>query len=170
MNIISFVGMPGSGKSEASKIALDMNIPVISMGDIIREEAKKMNINQKYCGKIADYLRKSEGKNAIAKRCVPYIILKIINENKKFFVIDGIRSIDELNYFEELFNCKIIIIFIDSNIENRFKRILSRKREDDFLVINDLKKRDDLELKWGIFDIIKKSHIIIKNNTTFSDY
>ena len=38
MKIIAFVGMPASGKSEASRIAAEMGIPVIIMGDVIRKE------------------------------------------------------------------------------------------------------------------------------------
>ena len=170
MKIISFIGMPGSGKSEASKIALKMNIPVIFMGNIIREETKKMNLDQKYCGKVADFIRKNYGKNEIAKRCIPYIKSEVIDKNKKIFIIDGIRTIEEVNYFESILNNKIILIFIKSNIENRFNRILSRKREDDFLLRSDFKKRDYLELSWGISNIIKKAHFVIENNTTLFNF
>ncbi|MFA5579215.1 MAG: AAA family ATPase, partial [Methanothrix sp.] len=36
---MGFVGMPGSGKSVAADVAREMNIPVVVMGDVIREEA-----------------------------------------------------------------------------------------------------------------------------------
>lgn len=100
MKIISFVGMPGSGKSEASKIAYEMNIPVISMGDIVRKEAERLNIDQKYCKKIADDLRKNNGIDIIAKKCIPFIKNIIQNEKHSMIVIDGIRSIEEIKYFE----------------------------------------------------------------------
>ena len=41
MKIIFIVGMPGSGKSVFKEKANEMNIPVFSSGDIIREEIKK---------------------------------------------------------------------------------------------------------------------------------
>ena len=39
MKIIGFVGLPGSGKGEASKIARELGLSVVVMGDVIRQEA-----------------------------------------------------------------------------------------------------------------------------------
>ncbi|HEC81032.1 MAG TPA: hypothetical protein ENI42_01220, partial [Thermoplasmatales archaeon] len=38
MKTIAFTGMPGSGKTEAVKIAKELEIPVIRMGDCVWEE------------------------------------------------------------------------------------------------------------------------------------
>ena len=41
MKIIAFVGMPASGKSEASAIAKKIGIPVVNMRYAVREEASR---------------------------------------------------------------------------------------------------------------------------------
>lgn len=172
MKIIALVGMPGSGKSEASKVASDLNIPIISMGDIIREEVIRLNKDPKLCGNIASDLRSKEGLDAIAKRCAPKIQKLIDSKEYSIIIIDGIRGIDEIKYFGNVFHQKIILILvsIDTSIESRFRRILDRKREDDMITIEKLKQRDQKELKWGMKEAIKKANIIIENNTTLEDF
>ncbi|MCZ7397335.1 MAG: AAA family ATPase, partial [Candidatus Methanoperedens sp.] len=44
MKIIAFVGMPASGKSEASAMARALNIPIVNMGDVVREETAKRGL------------------------------------------------------------------------------------------------------------------------------
>jgi len=44
MKLIAFVGMPASGKSEASAVVRSLKIPVVSMGDEVREEAKRRGL------------------------------------------------------------------------------------------------------------------------------
>ena len=43
MKVIGVTGLPGSGKSVVSRIAKKLDIPIVRMGDVIREEAKKRN-------------------------------------------------------------------------------------------------------------------------------
>ena len=38
MKIIGLVGLPGSGKGEASRIARQQGLTVLVMGDVIRQE------------------------------------------------------------------------------------------------------------------------------------
>lgn len=170
MKIIAFVGLPGSGKSEASNIAIQMKIPVISMGNVVREEVKKLNLNMSYCSKVADDLRKKKGSDIIAKRCIPEIMNIIESKKNNLIIIDGIRGFDELNYFHSILQQKIITIFIDSNITNRFQRILKRKRNDDMVTIENLIKRDTQELNWGLKKIIENSSIVIENKTTLIEF
>mgnify|MGYP006058305409 CR=1 FL=1 len=41
MQVMGISGLPGSGKSLVSDIAIERGAMIVSMGDIIREEAKK---------------------------------------------------------------------------------------------------------------------------------
>ena len=34
MNVIAIVGLPGSGKSETGAVAAELDIPVVTMGDV----------------------------------------------------------------------------------------------------------------------------------------
>jgi len=47
MKIIAFVGMPASGKSEASGVAKGLGIPVVNMGDVVREETANRGLLQR---------------------------------------------------------------------------------------------------------------------------
>ena len=78
MNVIGVTGMPGSGKSVVSRVAENLGMKVVRMGDVIRDEAHKRNESP---GKVAVYLRKEFGKYVIAERCVEYI--KNISANEK---------------------------------------------------------------------------------------
>ncbi len=163
MKIIAFVGLPLSGKTTASEVAKEMNIPVIVMGDIVREEAKRRNleISDEILGKIASELREKEGMDAIAKRCIPKIKEKV--EKKGVVVIDGIRGVAEVKRFKKEFGDDFILINIESPIEIRFERALIRKRKDDIKTIEELKNRDRRELSWGMGEAIKKADFTVEN-------
>jgi len=57
MKVIGFCGLPGAGKSTAIEAINDLGF-IISMGDVIRNEAKIRNIepNDENLGKIAKTL------------------------------------------------------------------------------------------------------------------
>ena len=172
MKIIAFVGMPASGKSEASNVAREMNIPVVTMGDVIRKEVELRGADPTDGGRIANELREKEGMDAIAKRCMVMIEEKMKENPSEIFIIDGVRGIAEVDYFKihlgEGF--MLVSIAIDSPIEERFDRIISRKREDDMDNIEQLKERDAREIGWGMGEAIAASDRIIENTTTLNEY
>lgn len=172
MKIIAFVGMPASGKSEASKVAKEMNIPVVTMGDVIRREVALRGADPADGGKIADELRKMEGMDAIAKRCMDMIQEKMKETSSEIFVIDGVRGIAEVDYFKENLGdgFMLVSIAIDSPIEERLDRIVSRKREDDMDNIDQLKERDTREIGWGMGEAIAASDRIIENTSSLNEY
>ena len=75
MKILAFTGMPFSGKSEAVKIAREMNIPVVRMGDMIWDEVKKQGLvlTDQNVGNIATQMRKEHGKDIWAIRTIEKI-------------------------------------------------------------------------------------------------
>ncbi|RQD82910.1 flagellar hook-basal body complex protein FliE [Methanosalsum natronophilum] len=168
MKIIAFVGMPASGKSEASNVASDYDIDVIVMGDIIRNEIKKrgLEIADSNAGNIANELRLNEGMDAIAKRCAPIID----NLNKDIVVIDGIRGIAEVEYFKTIYGNNFKLISIEAPQEDRFKRIVDRNRNDDVNSLNELIRRDERELRWGMGQAMSVADIVIKNTSSLSEF
>ena len=70
MKIIGFVGLPGSGKGEASNIARQHGLAVVVMGDVIRQEAARQGLEptDQNLGRIGNYLRAKGGPDAIAKK------------------------------------------------------------------------------------------------------
>ncbi len=170
MKIIAFVGLPLSGKSTAAKVAEEMGIPVVVMGDVIREEVRRrsLELTDENAGKIASELRRKEGMDAIAKRCIPRI--RDAASKSRIVVVDGIRGIAEVECFRREFGDDFILIHIDSPIELRFERVLKRKRKDDVASIEDLKQRDERELSWSMGEAIKVADFTIENISDLKDF
>lgn len=163
MRVIAFVGLPLSGKSTAAKVAEEMGIPVVCMGDVVREEAKRRGLPQtdENLGRIAEELRKKEGMDAIAKRCIPIIREKGMDTG--VVVIDGVRGIAEVERFKKEFGDDFILINIEAPLEIRFQRALKRKRSDDITSIEELKRRDERELSWNMGEAMKLANFTIEN-------
>ncbi|MDD2438934.1 MAG: dephospho-CoA kinase [Methanosarcinaceae archaeon] len=164
MKIIAFVGMPASGKSEASRIATRVGIPVITMGDVIRKEVLKRGLepSDSNTGKVATALRKSEGMDAVANRCI-----SLIRETgAELVVVDGIRGIAEVECFRKEFREGFLLISIKAPLEVRFQRVKKRGRSDDMNRIEELQKRDERELGWGMGEAIEAANVEIENTST----
>ena len=127
MRIMGVSGLAGSGKSFVSELATKRGAIIVSMGDIIREEAKKRGEST---GETAENLRKEHGQYIVAELTVKKI-KKLLDEGlTSSIVVEGIRSPHEVNLFKENFS-DFIILSIFANQEIRFERIKARKREDD---------------------------------------
>ena len=96
--VVLLTGMPGAGKSIVSSLAKDMGIPVINMGDIVREETERRGLKPSITNmlRVADELRQIYGPHAIA-----LLTLKRLHEvSACTVVVDGVRSIEEVEYFK----------------------------------------------------------------------
>jgi predicted RNA binding protein with dsRBD fold (UPF0201 family)/dephospho-CoA kinase len=160
MKVIAFVGMPGAGKSEASAVARGMGMPVVVMGDVLRDEVRERGLppTDENIGTVANQLRKDEGMDAIAKRCIP----KIEALGARVVVIDGIRGIAEVETFKKAFGENFTLVKIDAPFELRLERLQRRARSDDMGGADWLKLRDERELSWGMgkaIDVAEKSVI-----------
>ena len=70
MQVMGISGMPGSGKSIVSEIAAERGAIIVSMGDIIREEAKKRGESSK---ETAVNLRKEFGEYIVSELTIQKI-------------------------------------------------------------------------------------------------
>jgi len=170
MRVIAFVGLPLSGKTTASKIAEEMEIPVVCMGDVVREEAKRRGLPQtdEVLGSIANELREKEGMDAIAKRCIP-----TVRERGKDFgvvVVDGIRGIAEVERFKKEFGDDFVLISIEAPLEVRFQRALKRKRSDDIKSVEELEERDKRELLWNMGEAMRVANFTVENVGSLNDF
>jgi len=168
MRIIAFVGMPASGKSEASAIAGNRNIPVVNMGDVVREETAKCGLppTDNNIGGTGTKLRKDEGMDVIARRCVP----KIRKLDSHIVVIDGIRNIDEINHFKEQFGNDFMLVAIHTPLELRLERVKNRGRSDDMNSIGELIQRDEREKSWGLDKAIEMADVTIDNTASLEEF
>lgn len=167
MKVIGVVGMPASGKGEFSKIASDMGIPVIVMGDMIRNAVRAAGLepNDTNFGATANRLRAENGMDAIAKLCVP----EIKKQTAPLVLVDGIRGDTEIALFRKSFS-GFTVISIDSSFENRLARIAARARSDDFTTADALRNRDERELGWGLGNALKMADRHLKNEGSLNDF
>lgn len=163
MKIIGFVGMPGSGKSEASDVARRMGLVVVIMGDVIRQEAARLGLEptDENLGKVGSMLRIQEGPEAIAKRT-----LKTVEQSgKDLVIVDGIRSKTEVDFFRansEDFH----LIEVQTPPKARLNRIVARRRSDDTNsegCQDALQEREQRELGWGMYDAIREADLKVSN-------
>jgi dephospho-CoA kinase len=162
MKVIGFCGLPGSGKSTAIEAIRDLGV-VITMGDVIRNEAIKRNvnlINDENLGKIAKEFRKTYGPQIIAE-----ISVDLIKSQKAEVVfIDGVRSMAEANIFRKIWKFPIIAIVLDAKF--RFKRLYERNRSDDPKDIEEFKERDNRERDFGLDAVVEKADYKIENTSS----
>jgi len=159
MKVIGFCGLPGSGKSTVLK-AIENLGTIITMGDVIRNEAKRRNItpSDDNLGKIALELRKNYGPEIIAERCVD-LVKKLKSE---VCFIDGLRSLAEVKVFRKYWKFPLIATIVDENI--RYERLSKRKRPDDPNSLRDIRERDQREIKFGLNEVIENANYKINNN------
>ncbi|HIE31679.1 MAG TPA: flagellar hook-basal body complex protein FliE [Methanosarcinales archaeon] len=170
MRIIAFVGMPASGKSRAAQLARERDIPVVVMGDVIREEAKRCGLDQSDAniGGLGDRLRAEEGMDAVAKRSVPMI--RKLQKDTGLVVIDGIRGLAEVDLFRKEFGDDFMLISIVAPIDIRLERISRRERTDVVTDMDSLKARDERELRWGMGEALESAAHVIRNTGTLDEF
>lgn len=168
MRVIATVGMPGSGKSEAAEVAEEMGIPVVSMGDVIREEVKRRGLEptDKNMGKVAVELREKEGMDAVAARCAD--VIRSVNSDTVF--VDGLRGWKEAERFMDEFGEDFYLIAIEVPFETRLERISDRGRSDDFTSEEELRERDQRELGYGLRKAMENADITVENTGTLDDF
>ncbi|MGD0803908.1 MAG: AAA family ATPase [Candidatus Bathyarchaeia archaeon] len=157
--LILLTGMAGSGKTTLSGIIRESGLRVITMGDVIRDLAKRQGLepSPENIGHIAEDIRKG-GPDAVARHCVE--MLKRGPEG--LIVVDGIRSLAEVGAFKDEFD--VVLIALWASPLSRFKRLTRRGRSDDPKTWEEFKEREGRELCFGIGDAIASSDYMIKND------
>jgi len=158
--VVCLTGMPGAGKSTISKGLKSKGLETINMGDAVRAEAKKRNIEPtgENLGKLMLELRDENGPGAIAE----LIKNQIVNSKSDVIIIDGIRSNAEIQILREIANIKLLSV--NASSERRFNFLTNRGRTDDPKNRENFDERDDRELKVGISSSIALADESISNN------
>ena len=166
MQVMGISGMPGSGKSIVSDMAQENGAIIISMGDIIREEAKKRGESTK---ETAQNLRKEFGEYIVSELTIKKIKKLEETEKDNLIMIEGIRSHHEVEMFKENFD-NFIILSIFANPDIRFRRLQKRMREDDSQDYEGFQERDYNELNFGIGNVISLSDKLIINESDIESF
>ena len=170
IQILAFVGAPASGKTEAANVARELGIPVVTMGDVVREEVRRRGLepNDENTGRVASELRAKEGMDAIAKRCIP--LLKQLQTRSKLVVVDGIRGLAEVETLKRAFGGNFFLVAILAPIEIRYKRVRARRRSDDFLSFEEFKRREEREKSWGMEEAMRIADKIVRNEGSLEEF
>jgi len=168
--IVGLTGMPGAGKSTLAESLLKKGIPVIIMGDAVREAAKRANLEMTDAnlGNLMIRLRKEKGSGAIAYLVLDRIRSIIVSSpNVNAIIVDGIRNIEEMKVLGSLGAVKLLAIHGSSLV--RFKHVKARARSDAPDKEDDFSERDRRELTVGISEAIALADESVSNNTLTID-
>lgn len=154
-------GMPGAGKSTVASHLKERGFSVITMGDAVREEAKRQGFEptDANLGSMMLKLRQDLGQGAVA-----HLILKKLERdgNTSNLVIDGVRSIPEVEILKTVGTVKLLAIHASQ--DTRFKHLVDRRRSDAPASSDEFAGRDKRELSVGISEAIALADETISNN------
>lgn len=126
MKLISFLGLPGSGKgTQSNLISREFNIPIFSPGKLLRIEIE----NKTRIGKEAEKQVK------IGKLVSPQLLSQLLKKfkNEKQLILDGFpRNYDQYEILKQSFKSFDLEVFLLEVDQDTIKNRLSmRKRNDD---------------------------------------
>jgi dephospho-CoA kinase len=153
--------MPGAGKSTVAAYLKEKGFSAITMGDAVREEAKRQGLEptDANLGRMMLKLRQDLGQGAVA-----HLIVRKLERDRNTgnLVIDGIRSIPEVEVLKKIGNVKLLAIHASQ--DTRFRHLKERGREDAPASSNEFADRDRRELSVGISEAIALADETISNN------
>jgi dephospho-CoA kinase len=162
-------GLPGSGKGEFAAVLQRSDIPILSMGDMVRAEVSKRGLeeNPGIFGKIAAQLRSEFGDDVLAKRLCDAVD-ELLDDND-LILIEGLRGTAEFDLFQSRWADNFSTIAITASMEVRFQRIQSRGRSEDgdYAAFEVREKR---ETGWGLDKLIETADIVLTNDSNLEDF
>lgn len=165
MKVIAVTGMALAGKGEIIRhLSAKFSIPFYVMGHAVREETKARGLPAEKEGELATQMRKEFGPYIWAKRTLE----KIKADNPEACLIDGVRSLDEVEYFKEKLGEDFCLIAVHANPKTRSIRMKARGRADD--LCEPLAHRDKRELSWGLGGPIALADYIFVNEEDLEEF
>lgn len=165
MTVVGTVGLPGSGKGEAAAVARSLDVPVVTMGDVVRAACRRRGLDPAtHHGRVAQTLREEDGPAAIAERTIPP--LRDALADHEVALVDGIRSDVEVSRFREAFD-SFVLISIEAPRTIRQDRLADRGRDTG---TESLQERDERELAFGMGDAMDQADVRIQNTDSLSAF
>jgi len=163
--LLTITGMPCCGKSTAIEVMQSLSIPVVNMGDAVRQKMGQEKVDLKNIREYSTNLRENSGAGFVAHLCIP-LIENVMSEGGSVCV-DGVRNLEEVAVFKN-HNAefgKVVLIGIHCPQDVRFDRCSKRGRADDYTEFENFLMRDKKELEWGIGSVIAMSDFMIVNDS-----
>ena len=169
MSIFGTVGLAGSGKGELAAVAREKGIPVVTMGDVIRQACRDRGLDPAdNHGTVAKALRAEDGPAAIAERSLPLVREAV--DDSDVVVVDGLRSMVEVEVFREAFGEEFEIVSIEAPFELRAERLAERGRDASDADLEAVRARDERELEFGMGDVMAAADYRIENVDTLDSF
>ena len=167
--VVAVCGMPGSGKGEFAQVLTENKIPVLSMGDMVRAEVRRLELEESpgIFGEIAAQLRALHGEDVLAVRLADAVDTHL--ESNSLVLIEGMRGTAERIVFENRWGENFFSVAVVASPDVRFTRIQNRGRSEDG-DLSAFEVRDARERGWGLEEIIEESNFIIDNNVELDTF
>ena len=142
-----------------------MGFEALNLGDGVRAEAKRRNLEPSgdTLGKLMLELREKNGPGAIAD----LLTEQIKNSQSKVIVIDGVRSIAEINVLKNVGIVKLLSI--EASADTRYRFLSMRGRSDDPTTRKKFEERDNREISIGLGKSIAIADETISNSNITLD-
>jgi dephospho-CoA kinase len=163
--IVGLTGMPGAGKTTVANYLSEKGIPLLIMGDVVREVAENDGLEptSDNLAKLMLRLRKRNGPEAVAHLIVNKIKLMKKEDNQlSVVIVDGIRSMAEVQVLRLIGSVKLLAIH--GSTLTRYTHVRERGRSDVPSNIVEFDKRDKIEMDVGISNAIALADETISNN------
>ena len=163
--IIGLTGMPGAGKTTVANYLSQKGIPLLIMGDVVREVAENDGLEptSDNLAKLMLRLRKRNGPEAVAHLIVNKIkLMKKEDKQLRVVIVDGIRSMAEVQVLRRIGSVKLLAIH--GSTLTRYTHVRERGRSDVPSNIGEFDKRDKIEMEVGISNAIALADETISNN------
>ena len=162
MRVLGTVGLPGSGKGEAAAVAREAGIPVVTMGDVIREACRDRGLDPtEHHGEVAQALREEAGEAAIAERSLP--LIREALEESETVLVDGLRSPAEVARFEDAFGDDFVVVCVEAPFETRVERLADRGRDASDADREALRAREERERGFGMDAVMADADVTVDN-------
>lgn len=163
--IVGLTGMPGAGKTTVANYLSQKGIPLLVMGDVVREVAESdgLELTSDNLAKLMLRLRKRNGPEAVAHLIVNKIkLMKKEDKQLSVVIVDGIRSMAEVRLLRRIGSVKLLAIH--GSTLTRYTHVRERGRSDVPSNIGEFDKRDKIEMDVGISNAIALADETISNN------
>lgn len=166
--IFGIAGQIAAGKDTAAAyIIKKTNAKTFKFSQVLRDILNRIDkeITRENLQKISTFLRQNFGENILAE-CMYNDVIKSDDE---VIVIDGVRRYADIEKLRQLENFKLI--YIDTNIENRYERITKRSenQDDQTKTFEEFQKENEQESESQIVKLKEFADIIIDNNGNFEE-
>ena len=159
--IIGLTGLPGSGKSSFANVAKDRGYSIIVMGDAVRFEVQRRGLTMSRLSveEVQFSTRDELGSDIIGRLTLDRVKYAVLNGDNRI-LIDGFRGIDEVAIFKKAYP-QLKLAAIHAPPEVRWARSISRRRPDDPQSFSECKRKDLVEYRVGIGEVIAISDYLI---------